>query len=162
MPRDRRDWEVLERGTRPALIAAPASYLDDIAACLVEAGIQAAVAARDTAPIFDWLMTLVALQGISDVIAFDYDARHGGVTFAEVEAALQGQPSCPRLRCHWSFDRCSYRKGAGTCIEPAHQSRCPLPHHPLRKGNLNVAAYSLALFIRDVCDRDFVGWIDAR
>jgi hypothetical protein len=66
------------------------------------------------------------------------------------------------LTLGFCFDRCSYRKGAGTCIEPAHQSRCPLPHHPLRKGNLNVAAYSLALFIRDVCDRDFVGWIDAR
>src|SRR4051794_39458245 len=159
MPRDKRDWKFLERVTRPALIAAPASYLDDIAACLAEAGIQAAVAARATAPIFDWLMPLISLQGISDVIALDYDARHGGVTFAGVQAALHGQPSRPRPRCHWSFDACSYRKGAGPCIEPAHQSRCPLPHHPLRKGNLNVAAYGLALFFRDVCEGDFVAWI---
>ena len=37
-----------------------------------------------------------------------------------------------------------------------------MPSHPLRKGDLNQAAYSLFLFIRDVCDGDLVGWIDQR
>src|SRR5205085_2789288 len=31
-----------------------------------------------------------------------------------------------------------------------------------RKGDLNQAAYSLLLFIRDLCDGDLVGWIDQR
>jgi len=53
------------------------------------------------------------------------------------------------------------RKGRGTSAEPAHQQGCPLPRHALRKGNLNVAAYSLALFIRGVCAGDFVAWLDA-
>ena len=35
-----------------------------------------------------------------------------------------------------------------------------MPSHPLRKGSLNQAAYSLFLFIRDVCDGDLVTWID--
>jgi hypothetical protein len=32
----------------------------------------------------------------------------------------------------------------------------------LRNGRLNQAAYSLFLFMRDVADGDFVGWIDRR
>jgi hypothetical protein len=127
-----------------------------------EAGIQDAVARHDTAPIFDWLVTLISLQGISDAVAFDYDARHGGVRYAEIEAALRVEPSCPRLRCHWSFDACGYRKGAGTCAEPDHLGGCPLPRRPLRKGVLNQATYSLFLFIRDVCGGDLVNWIDGR
>jgi hypothetical protein len=35
-----------------------------------------------------------------------------------------------------------------------------LPRHPLRNGHLNRMAYSLFLFMRDVADDDFVGWID--
>ncbi len=31
-----------------------------------------------------------------------------------------------------------------------------------QERTLNRAAYSLALFIRDVCDGDLAGWIDAR
>jgi len=37
---------------------------------------------------------------------------------------------------------------------------CPLPRHPLRNGRLNQMAYSLFLFMRDIADDDFVGWID--
>ena len=160
--RSERAYEHLQRVTRPALLLMSPAFLDEIAARLAEAGIQDAVARRDTGPIFDWLMPLIALQGISDAIAFDYDARHGGITFAQVEAALRAEPSCPRLRCHWSFEACGYRKGACICAEPGHLGRCPLPRHPLRKGNLNVAAYGLFLFIRDVCGADLVRWIDAR
>ncbi|WP_375460038.1 hypothetical protein [uncultured Enterovirga sp.] len=112
--------------------------------------------------IFDWLMSLIALQGISDAAAFSYDAEHGGISLAEIETALAGRPSCPKLACHWAFADCGYRKGSGLCAEPRHRGRCPLPRHPLRKGGLNVAAYSLYLFIRDVCGGDVVGWIDGR
>jgi len=37
-----------------------------------------------------------------------------------------------------------------------------LPTHPLRNGRLNQTAYSLYLFIRDIADRDLVGWIEAQ
>ena len=35
-----------------------------------------------------------------------------------------------------------------------------MPTHRLRNGRLNQTAYSLFLFIRDIADRDLVGWID--
>lgn len=107
-------------------------------------------------------MGLVALQGISDVTAFRYDAEHGGVSFADIEAALVCRPFCPKLSCYWAFADCGYRKGSGQCAEPRLRRHCPLPRHSLRKGGLNVAAYSLHLFIRDVCGGDLVGWIDGR
>ena len=147
--------------TGPALHLAPVDFVDEIAARLAEAGIQDAVRRRDSGPVYDWLTGLIALQGISDAVAFGWDTRHGGVTSAEVDAALRARPSCPRLRSFWRFRGCGYRKGSGTCAEPGHQSGCPLPRHPLRKGNLNVAAYSLGLFVRDVCGGDIVSWLDA-
>ncbi|WP_051134011.1 hypothetical protein [Methylocystis sp. ATCC 49242] len=156
------DWGFVLHVTRPAVLLAPRSYLDEIAAGLREAGVQDAVKQRDSEPIFDWLTRLISLQGITDAVAFGFDARHGGVRFADVERALRHVPICPRLRCYWAFDSCGYRKGAGTCAEPGLLPFCPLPKHRLRKGALNVAAYSLFLFIRDVCDGDFVGWIDER
>ena len=75
--------------TRPALIVAPPSYLTDLRSGLAAAGLQRAVATCDTALIFDWLMTLVPLQGISDAIAFAYTERHGSVSWAEIDAAFK-------------------------------------------------------------------------
>lgn len=155
-------WDFAIRVTRPALLLAPQNYLADVTARLSEAKIQDAVSGYDTGPIFDWLMASISLQGISDAIALDYDARHGGIRYVEIESALRGPPICPRLRCYWSFDACNYRKGERKCSEPGLQPFCPLPKHPLRKGLLNVAAYNLFLFIRDVCDGDFVDWVDSR
>ncbi|TXN29130.1 hypothetical protein FV220_07605 [Methylobacterium sp. WL19] len=148
--------------TRPALVLAPSTLLEDIAGRLAEAGVIDAVARGDTGPVYDWLMTLVPLQGISDAIAFGYAEQHGRATWAAVVAALNASPSCPRLASYWAFADCGYRKVAATCAEARHRPTCPLPTLPLRKGGLNQAAYSLALFIRDVCGGDFIGWLDRR
>ncbi len=145
----------------PALVSGPVGFLGEIAVRLAAAGVQCAVARRDSAPIYDWLMTLVSLQGISDQVALGWDAEHGGVTWAEVNRALDARPSCPRLRSWGRFQGCGYRKGRGTCAEPGHYQRCPLPKRALRKGGLNVAAFGLALFVREVCAGDFVAWLDA-
>jgi len=153
--------EHLRRVIYPALVSGPVDFLDGIAARLTGAGVQRAVAERNTAPIYDWLMTLVSLQGISDRVALAWDAEHGGITWAEVNATLHARPSCPRLRSWGRFQGCGYRKGRGTCVEPGQYQSCPLPKRALRKGGLNVAAFSLALFIRDVCAGDFVAWLDA-
>ncbi len=158
---DRTGIEHLRRVAYPALVSGPVDFLDGIAARLTGAGVQRAVAERNTAPIYDWLMTIVALQGISDAVALGWDARHGGISWAEVSGALSARPSCPRLRSYGRFQGCGYRRGRGTCAELAHQRECPLPRHALRKGGLAVAAYSLALFIRDVRAGDFVAWLDA-
>ena len=88
--------------------------------------------------------------------------RYGAVTHAEVTAALLAGPACPRLHCYWGYADCGFAKGAYTCNSPEHLEGCPLPRHDPRNGRLNQTAYSLALFLRDVCDGDFVGWLDRR
>ncbi len=158
---DRAGLDHLRRVATPALLLAPGDFIVEIAARLAAAGIQDAVARHDSGPICDFILSLVSLQGISDSVAFAFDARHGGIRLAEVDAALRTGPTCPRLRSFWRFRGCGYRKGAGTCAEPDHQPRCPLPRHALRKGHLNVASYSLALFVRDTCGGDLVSWLDA-
>lgn len=155
-------YDHLLKVTRPALVLAPSTLLEDVTGRLAEAGVIDAVARGDTGPVYDWLMTLVPLQGISDAIAFGYAEQHGRATWAAVVAALNASPSCPRLASYWAFADCGYRKAAGTCAEARHRHACPLPTLPLRKGGLNQAAYSLALFIRDACGGDFIGWIDRR
>ncbi len=145
----------------PGLLLAPIDFVEEIADRLATRHIQDAVARHDTGPICDYLLSLVSLQGISDSVALGWDARHGGITWAAVDTFLRSRPSCPRLGSYWRFQGCGYRKGAGTCAEPDHQPCCPLPRTALRKGGLAVAAYSLALFIRDVCAGDFVAWLDA-
>ena len=105
---------------------------------------------------------LLSYQGISDAVAAGYIAQHGNARWADVAEGLSRTPSCPKLSGYWRFYDCRYHKGSGTCAEPGHIDACPLPRHPLRNGRLNQMAYSLFLFMRDVADNDFVGWIDSQ
>ena len=61
---------------------------------------------------------------------------------------------------YWHLQGCRYDKLSRTCAEPDHIELCPLPGHDLRNGRLNQTAYGLFLFVRDIADDDFVGWID--
>lgn len=153
-------WSHALAVTRPALDLARADYLDKIAADLRRSDIQAAVSRRYTPAIFDWMVSLLALQGISDRVAFAWDAEHGGISWAAIEASLAASPPCPKLKCYWAFSRCGFRKGAATCNNPALLPSCPLPQHDLRKGLLNRAAHGLHLFVRDVCGGDLIAWLD--
>ena len=121
-----------------------------------------AIARHDTAAIFDWLVSALSFQGISDRAAEQYMARHGTITWRDIERSLAQKPSCPKLQSYWHFHGCRYHKGHGTCAEPVHGRNCPLPTHDLRNGRLNQTAYSLHLFIRDVVGSDIVAWIDRR
>lgn len=142
--------------------AAPCSFLSDLQSRLRQQGVPAAVAAHDTSALYDWLMPTLSYQGVSDAVAWGYMDRYGSVTYAEVGAALDAMPACPRLRCYWSYAECGFAKSAYTCGSPEHLDVCPVPRHDLRNGRLNQTAYSLALFLRDVCGGDFVAWLDAR
>ena len=141
-------------------LAGSASYLDDLRADLGERGVIRAVKKNDTPALFDWLIETLSLQGISDEVGLGYMAEHGSVRWADIAEALSVGPSCPKLSGYWQFYDCRYHKGSQTCSEPGHIDTCPLPRHPLRNGRLNQMAYSLFLFMRDVADDDFVGWID--
>ncbi len=142
--------------------AAPCSLLSDLRERLERQSVPAAVAAHDTPALYDWLIPTLSYQGVSDAVAWGYMDRYGSVTHAEVVAALDATPVCPRLGCYWSYAECGFAKSAYTCGSPEHLDVCPVPRHDLRNGRLNQTAYSLALFIRDVCGGDFVAWLDAR
>ncbi|WP_424363147.1 hypothetical protein [Methylocystis parvus] len=95
MVADQHHWQFVLCVTRPALRLAPRSYLDEIAAGLRGAGVQAAAKLRDSKAIFDWLAALISLQGINDAVALNYDARNGGVRFAEIADSLKRPPDLP-------------------------------------------------------------------
>ena len=147
---------------RPVLDRSGSGFLKELRANFRQTDLTAAVGRHDTAPIFDWLMSLFQLQGISDRVAFAYAAEHGNARWANVAAALAGHPACRLLHSYWTFSGCGYRKTARTCARPEHLRRCPVPDLPLRNGRLNQLAFSLFLFIRDVCGGDLIGWIDNR
>jgi hypothetical protein len=168
-PRDRpraKDCAALDHATalilRVCQVAGSASFVDDAREALAAEGVHAAVRNRDTAALFDWLVSILSYQGISDQVAFDYMERHGRATWQAIASDLRRQPSCPKLKSYWHFHGCRYNKSRYTCAEPGHLAKCPLPSHWLRNGRLNQTAYALHLFIRDVADGDLVGWIDQR
>ncbi|PDQ20087.1 hypothetical protein CN311_16100 [Mesorhizobium sanjuanii] len=129
---------------------------------LVELGVTRAVAVRDNRALFDWLLGVVQYQGMSDANVDAYNANNGHVGWAEIASAVAAGPTCMKLDSYWAFDGCGYRKTAQTCAEPGLTSSCSLPRLPLRNGRLSQAAFSLFLFMRDVCGGDLVGWIDGR
>jgi hypothetical protein len=143
-------------------LAGSASYIDDVRAELGNRGIVRAIRDHETQALFDWLMEVLSFQGISDEVALGYMAEHGSVRWSDIAEALSTRPTCPKLSGYWRFYDCRYHKGSHTCSELAHIDGCPLPRHPLRNGRLNQMAYSLFLFMRDVADDDFVGWIDTQ
>lgn len=146
----------------PALALAPSSYLSGLRKRMGEQGLRTAVASHDTRAIYDWLIGLMQLQGISDAVAFGYSREHGTPTWDGLSKALDGRPSCPRLRCYWSYAECRYQKAAATCASADLLASCLVPKLPARNGRLSQAAVSLYLFIRDVCDGDLVGWLNCR
>lgn len=121
----------------------------------------AAVQQHHDAPLYDWLIAVLTFQGISDAVARSYWESGGGVDHEAVSAGL-ADGRCPKLLSFWQFERCGFRKEAWSCEEPGLLPECPLPRHDLRNGRLNQAAYSLRLFLRDLCDDDVVSWIDDR
>jgi hypothetical protein len=147
---------------RVCRIAGSPSFIDYVRESLAAEGVHAAVRNRDTAALFDWLVSILSYQGIADQVAYDYMERHGQATWQVIASDLRRQPSCPKLKSYWQFYDCRYNKTRYTCAEPDHLPGCPLPNHWLRNGRLNQTAYALHLFIRDIAGSDLVGWIDRR
>jgi hypothetical protein len=147
---------------RVCCLAGSASLIDNIRADLDADGVRAAMRKRDTAAVFDWLISALSYQGISDQIAYNYMEQHGYLQWDDVNQKLGQGAACPKLKSYWHFHGCRYTKLGGTCAEPDHIARCPLPTHDLRNGHLNQIAYSLYLFIRHLADGDLIGWIDQR
>jgi hypothetical protein len=141
-------------------IAGPTTFLDDILRSAQTTGLSAAIETRNTPRLFDAILPAFSYQGISDTVAREYMRRNGSATWRQIRKSLASNPTCPRLKTYWHYHQCRYDKGSGTCAEPDHVARCPVPSHRLRNGRLNQTAYSFFLFIRDLVGQDFVGWID--
>jgi hypothetical protein len=118
-------------------LAGAASLIDDIRADLRAEGIATAIRRHDTAILFDWVISALSYQGISDQVASDYMERHGRAQWADIDAEVAASPTCPKLKSYWRFHGCQYDKISRTCSEPDHIDGCPLPSHQLRNGRLN-------------------------
>ena len=108
---------------RVCCLAGSASLIDEVR----DDDICTAIERRDTASIFDWLVSALSYQGVSDQIAYDYMERHGRPTWQDLNAKLGRGASCPKLTSYWHFHGCRYDKTSRTCFEPDHIDRCPLP-----------------------------------
>jgi len=75
-------------------------YLRRLRTNLTRTGIRAAVATHDTPVLFGWLMDVLSYQGVSDAVAWAYMEQHGRITWADIEAALNQNPPCPKLKDH--------------------------------------------------------------
>jgi hypothetical protein len=130
---------------------------------MAEDGLVAAFATGDTDRIYAWLMDLLSLQGISNDIAFGYIEAHGNADRPTIRDHLATtRCACPKLAGFEAHLGCRYRKEAATCARPQHLRLCPVRKLPLRKGLLNVQAYSLHFFLRDLCGDDLAGFIDGQ
>lgn len=145
----------------PVLDLADPAYLGDIRAECEAHQLRTAVQNHDTVTIFDWLLEKAQYQGMADANVDRFAAANGQVSWHDLAAEMDAA-RCTRLSSYWRFEGCGYRKFAATCSEPRLLAHCPVPRHPFRNGRLSQGAYSLFLFVKDVCDRDLVGWIDQR
>ncbi len=124
-------------------------------------GIVTAIKTGDTPRIFDWAMENFSYQGISDQVARNYLAKHGGVTWRSIEAGLKkGRGLARSCKAIGSSTAVATTREASVALNPSILGPCPLPGHRLRNGRLNQTAYSFFLFVRDIAHGDLVGWID--
>ena len=89
-----------------------------------------------------------------------YSGKRPRIQLKQILADLNSTPRCIKLRSHWDFENCGYRKSTVSCNSLADLPRCHLPKKDLRNGTLNQTAYSMALFFRDIAENDFVTWLD--
>jgi hypothetical protein len=155
-------WKRCHDVMRPALLLAPTTFLQDVQTRLDASGVRTAIALGQTSGVYNWIVRMLARQGIANAAAEGFVRRAGSPTWLDVSERLAKSSSCPRLRSYWSFADCGYRRAAGTCNTPRHINGCPVTAIPARKGALAQAAIGLRLFIRDVADNDLIRWIDQR
>ena len=98
-------------------LAGSTTIIDDARALLESEGVASAIRDRNTAAVFDWLVSVLSYQGIADQVAFDYMERHGRATWHVIESDLRRAPSCPKLQATGIFTT------AGTTRSPVHLRR---------------------------------------
>jgi hypothetical protein len=78
------DRSAVDHATRLILavcqLAGSTTIIDNARASLESEGVASAIRDRNTAVLFDWLVSVLSYQGISDQVAFEYMERHGRAT----------------------------------------------------------------------------------
>ena len=133
---------------RTFLRSASSQFLDDHRSEHRKSGISAAIRARDSSRLFQWMVETLSFQGISNRVAAGFMEKHGKIGWQDVQLVVGPDAACPKLQSHWHFENCGYRKEAATCAMPQHMATCGLPNFPLRNGRLNQTAVSLSLHPR--------------
>ena len=142
-------------------IAGRKSFTRSLVRFCEQSSLNVIIQQRDTPALFDWLMGYFSMQGVSDYVAMAYVEEHGNAKYDQLTQLLADTSAlCDKLQSFEQFTGCGYSKSRQTCNHPDLITACPLPKLPLRKGQLNQAAFSLYLYLNDVCDGDLVGFID--
>ena len=63
--------------------------------------LRKAIRGRNTAALFDHLVTALSYQGISDEVAKNFMDRYGIASWHVIEIVLRTAPTCPKLRSYW-------------------------------------------------------------
>src|SRR3984893_6460051 len=69
-------------------LAGSPTLTDEIRAEIRPAKLRAAIRNPDTGPLFDWLMSALSYQGITDQVAYGYMEKHGRATWRQIKEAL--------------------------------------------------------------------------
>ena len=91
-------------------LAGAASLIDDIRADLRAEGIPSAIRRHDTGTLFDWLVSALSYQGISDQVASDYMERHGRAQWHDIDAKVAAQSHLPEAQKLLAFPRLPVRQ----------------------------------------------------
>jgi hypothetical protein len=109
--------------------------------------------------LYQYLLECFLLAGGGDQSNLTYFSKQKlKPTFNRVRRALL-TAHCPKLGSFEAFAGCGYQKGKKTCGEPGLLPTCPLPLLNMKKGALNRMAFSLHLFLREVCKNDFHAFV---
>jgi hypothetical protein len=116
--------------------------------------------------LFSPVMTYFSHQAIRDNNVSKYIETHGEISYKQISNSMMQDQNgwsdkCNKLTHFNAFTGCGYSKSKNTCNNIELMKKCPVPMHNLRNGNLNQKAYSLYLFIRDVCSNDIIAFIDS-
>src|SRR5260370_11514686 len=101
-------------------LAGSPAMIEEIRAELRADKVRAAIRNRDTGPVFDWLMSALSYQGISDQVAYEYIEKHGEARSWQIKHGLDRGVSCPKLKSYWHFHDCRYDKISRAWTEPDH------------------------------------------
>jgi hypothetical protein len=83
---------------RVCCLAGSADLIDEVRNENDDPGVTASIRNGDTPALFDWLVSALSYQGISDQVAEAYMERYGSATWAGIDHKIgQGAP-CPKLK----------------------------------------------------------------